>query len=153
MDSEQSPVWADRRKALDPTIYKVQYYPINIQVEGFQGGVGSGSVTLKNTPFVLDHITHTIVGAVDRDDQDGQYSILWRDDRNTYMRNPVMANAGFGSVYCGPLILLPLRQFFKGSTTFTVDIVNFRNRGSSPFPPWNLQIVFHGFERWDEIRD
>lgn len=140
--------WMDRRKALDPEVYKNQYYPITIQVGNQAGGTGSNSVTLKNTPFVLDSVSHSIVGATP-DNQDGQYRLLWRDDMFTYMKAPIMANNAFGWPYSGPIYYPPVRQYFRGSRTLTIDVINLITRGSPG--TFEIEVVFIGIERWDQV--
>ena len=145
--------WADRRKALDPSIYRPKLYTLDAVVETKINGVGSGSVTLDNTPFVLDSLTHGIVAA-DPSLQDGQYKLTLRDDQTNYTTQPAMAHQAFGGVYNGNNVIpLPLRVFFRGSSTLTVDIINLIDRSGAGQQFFDLQIVFHGFERWDSPRE
>lgn len=143
--------YADRRKALDPSVYKPKYYIIDITCGAAQGATGSGSVTLDATPFVADSISHGIIspeGGGQEPEQDGQYRLLLRDDETTYQSQPMNAVLGFGSAFTTRIIPLPLRIFFRGSRTITTELINDLQRSEDPDVQFNVQIVIHGFEMW-----
>jgi len=145
--------WADRRKALDPTIYRAKYYVLNIDVDAEIGGIGGGAKTIDNTPFVLDRITHGISFRPDGVNQDGNYTLQFRDDQSVYNTEPALAQMLFGGVFNGNRVLdLPLRMFFQGSSTLNIDVVNYTDRTGGGVTNFQLGIVFHGFERWDSPR-
>lgn len=142
--------WADRRRALDPSIYKPKYYIVDITCGTAIGDVGKGSALIDNSPFIMDVVTHSLVGRLP-DDQDGQYAVLWRDDQTVYSNLPGVANAMFGNVYQGRPIPLPIRTFYKGSKTLSVDLVNLLDRTALGLT-FKIQMVFVGFEQWQPGR-
>lgn len=142
--------WADRRKALDPSIYKPKYYGVNVNVISDANGPGSGSVTLDKPAFVLDRVQHGILALTDQTQQDGQYLCAWRDDQTTYNNVQIMADLMFGSIRTGFINPLPLRVFYKGSKTISIDVTNLLDR-TAVFPnSFVLQFCLIGFERWDK---
>lgn len=146
MNQSAAPEWANRMNTLDPALYRPRFYALDIVIDNAAGSTGGGSVTLDNTPFILDRITHSILGALVLD-QDGQYLISIRDDQYNYTQRPVVAQGALGGVYGGASSFpLPLRAFFRGSATISVDVTNLRDRAYGP-GNWVLQIVFVGFER------
>lgn len=151
MDQTINQDWWDRRKALDPSIYKNKFYKIDVATLSVVNGVGDGAVTLDSTPFILDSIAHVIVGALP-EDQDGQYSVLWRDEYTNYSQEQVMAEPAFGSIRSGFFVPLPLRSFFRSSATISMEVTNYIDR-TADFPvSFPLQFVLHGFEKWDRPR-
>lgn len=143
--------WADRRKGLDPLIYKPKFYVLDVPTKSIVNGDGAASIQLDETPFVLDNVTHLIVGETPAN-QDGQYSILWRDNQTTYMNSGGMSESLFGSVRSGYIIPLPLRVFYPSSKTLSVEIINYIDRTATFPTTFPLQIVFRGFEKWSRPR-
>lgn len=141
---------ADMSAPLDPRVFKPKYYPIDIQVESKEDGVGAGSVTLDNTAFVMTHITHARLGNIEKSEQDGQYRILLRDDQTTYQEKYMNAVAGFGDCFTGKPIPLPIRTWFRGSITITCDVINDYDRTGEGEPDYYpIQVVLHGWEKWN----
>lgn len=138
--------WADRRKALDPNVFKFRQYVMNITLNtNLQNGYGSNSVTLDKAPFILDKITHAIYSLPD-DQQDGNYTLLFREDQVVYNSKPAMSHALYGSVFRGNTPVEPtLRQFFRSSSTFYVETKNYTNWDGT-LTDVIIQMVFHGFE-------
>lgn len=147
MNTINSELWADRRKPLDPSLFRWRKYVMNAECSTSVGGIGNGSIKLDNNPFVLDFITHGIFTLPD-DVQDGNYSMQFREGQTVFNDFPAMSHTLFGSVYQGNEVVLPtIRQFFKGGATLIMDMTNYTNRtGVFPDGTFTLQVVFHGFE-------
>lgn len=144
--NEQYKEYLDRRKLLDPAKYRDKYYTVNIDIAAGQLQRGSGTIQLDNTPFLADRVTHCIFGT-DAADQDGNYTLSFRDDIAVYTPLDTMAHALFGAVYNGNEVLpLPTRLFFEASKTITFDAVSIPNRQAGI----QIQVCVHGFERWDK---
>ena len=145
--------WADRRKALDPSIYRMKQYVLTFQCGSAVEGKGGGSETIDNTPFVLDTITHGIAFQPDNQ-QDGNYTLQFRDDQSVYNTFPALSQTLYGSVFQGNRVVpLPLRMFFRGSSSLTMEAINYTDRTGTYPEQFPIQIVFHGFERWDSPRE
>lgn len=133
--------------------YKERKYEVTVTIPIDAMGVvpagasQPGSVNIVNVPFIAKMITHEIVGVnglaatfPHNMIQDGQYLIEWRTDQHNYQTAPIMAGAGFGTVY--DHIPLSTPQELSAKTTVTVKITNNVQRDSA----LQVQLVFHGLE-------
>ncbi len=144
----------NRSLPVDLNKYKPKYYATTVTVDTDESGIGEGSVTFDNVPFILTHATHTILGAsFDYTaiaavlKQDGQYLIDWKDDQTSFQNEPIAAEGMFGSNRIGEIIPLPVRVAYQGSKTLSVRITNLIDR-SAYGDTFKIQVVFCGFELW-----
>lgn len=142
----------NRQIALDPTKYRPKWYPLLIECGAEIDDRQEASVNISNDPFMLDKITHQIIGVQGNTvlgtiGQDGQYLFSWKDDQNTYMSEPGMADCLFGSVRSGFFIPLPVRVIYQSSKTLTGTLQNLIDR-TDIAPKFKVMFHFHGFEQW-----
>jgi hypothetical protein len=153
---------------LDPGRWRSLIYKVDIDVGKINQQIGDGSITTIEIPYWLVRITHQIVGAVNSweamDDgtsgdpsfqQDGQYSIEWKDERSVYTAGQpdgfIMPDAAFGSVRTGHLNLLPRPLFYAGRNVHSFRV---KNEILRVLPPddkaeyFRVQIQLHGFADW-----
>lgn len=144
---------ASRLRGLNPLKYKPKQYSVLLTCGTDLGQTASATQTLDAIPFVLDKISHQIIGnSLDIStppEQDGQYRLLYRDDQTTYMDEPLNAVAAFGDAKDGRIEPLPCRVFLDGSRTLTVDMINDLDRRGQGAEFFRVQVVFHGIELWN----
>jgi len=141
----------------DPGRYRPMYYGVEISVPVTTGGVGRGSITINNQPYIMTRITHKIVGRTADSQsglfQDGQYDLEFKDEQTNYQNMPLPADIMFGSVATGYLIELPYPIPFAGNKTLSFNITNRVARALSPqqdhFP---ISVVVHGVMDMGELR-
>lgn len=137
----------------DPGRYRPLYYGVEIAVPVAVGGVGRGSISLNNQPFIWTRCAHQIVGDIFREDsglfQDGQYMLAFKDEQSNYQNQPIPAELLFGSVRSGFIIELAFPIAFAGNKTITFEITNRANRTLSPVAPtFNVYVAMHGIADW-----
>jgi len=142
----------------DPGRYRPMFYSVEISVPVTQGGIGRGSVTINNQPYIMTRITHKIIGRTATPDtsglyQDGQYDLEFKDEQSNYQNQPIPADIMFGSVATGFLIELPYPIPFAGNKTLTFNITNRVPRALSPQQDhYPVHIAVHGVADWGELR-
>lgn len=147
--NKQQIEWADRRKTLDPGVFRPKYYTLPIVISA-GSNTNSGSVAIDGTPFLLDTITHSYVGLAPSL-QTGNYQLAFREEQTLFNSQPAMAHSLYGSVYNGgEPVPLPMRVFLRGRTSLTMDIISYDDPA---YAPYTIEIVFHGFERWDKATE
>lgn len=140
----------------DPARWRPQFYPVTVECDTNVDGTGKATVTLNNQPFILQRITHAILGntlgagsaapAVDWE-QDGQYLVSWRDDSTTYQPVSGQADAMFGSVRTGNFQDLPAPVVYPESKTITIEVTNLVDR-SLTGDTFKIMFILHGVEQW-----
>lgn len=136
------------RLGIDPNKYKPRSYSFIIDVPRNLNGTGQNSLTIDDTPFYLDHITHSLLGVKDGD-QDGNYGLKFRDTNQAYNDHYVMATALFGGSYGKQKPLyLPVRTLYDVGTTLYMDALNLQDRFVELLYTFPLEIVFKGYEPW-----
>jgi hypothetical protein len=124
---------------------KPKFYVCKVRVGSNPGDTGENTITLNDFPFVCERITHAISGTVITA-QHGDYSVLFRDDKTTYMNLEANANALFGNVFQGQSLPLPMKIGFRGSSTVTFMITNIVDR-TGEFPTsYTVDFVMWGRE-------
>ncbi len=134
---------------MDPARWRPQYYETKIELSTNIDSVQIGNITLNNQPFVLQRVTHQIIGATAAGPlfQDGNYLIDWKDDSTSYQNSAAMADAMFGSVRTGNFLDLPAPIVYPSSKTLTVRVSNVIARTPAD-TFFKIQVIFHGIEQW-----
>lgn len=142
----------------DPGRYRPLYYGVEISVPVAQGGIGRGSITINNQPYIMTRITTKIIGRTAQPEasglyQDGQYDIEFKDEQTNYQNGPIPADLMFGSLATGYIIELVYPIPFAGNKTLTFNITNRVPRVLDPvqddFPVF---VTIHGVADWGELR-
>jgi hypothetical protein len=142
----------------DPGRYRPLYYGVEITVPTAVGGVGRGSISLNNQPFIWTRGGHQIVG--DTADpsttglyQDGQYLIAFKDEQSNYQNQAIPAELLFGSVRSGYIVELAFPIAFAGNKTITFEITNRTNRALVPqADTYQVYIAMHGIADWGKLK-
>lgn len=122
-----------------------------VEVELADGATGKNAVPINDKPFVLEKVTHQIMGPFVFDathgyaeEQNGLYTIDWslyNQDRY-WQGDPPMADAAFGSVRHG--IWIPLAAPIALEKNRTINVV-VGNVGLK-LRDYKVQVLFHGVE-------
>jgi len=142
---------------VDPGRYRPMYYGLDISVPVLQGGVGQGSVTLNNQPYIMTRIMHKVTGRTATPTtsglyQDGQYYLEFKDEQSNYQNQPIPADIMFGSVETGFVVELPYPIAFAGNKTLTFRITNVPPRALSPQEDnYTVSIAVHGIADWGTL--
>ena len=142
---------------VDPGRYRPMYYGVDISVPVIQGGVGQGSITINNQPYIMTRVTHKIVGRTADPDtsglyQDGQYYLEFKDEQSNYQNGPIPADIMFGSVVSGYVMELPFPLAFAGNKTLTFRITNVPPRALSPTQDYyTVHVAIHGIADWGTL--
>lgn len=145
-DQAQLYNWND----LDPQIWKVFSFPVNIDVSCAVDGVGRGDAKLLNHRQFITKITHQVLGQTTDPQasglyQDGQYLIDWKDQKNVFTIEGVQANNLFGPYQQGSFPSLPFPQYYAGVNTIMFTVTNLYTRTLIPASPtFRVQICLHG---------
>lgn len=135
---------------LDFNRYKPQWYGVEIEVPITLDGEGSGSITIKDQPFLLYRITHGIIGATyDWETtgryQDDQYTINLSDDNQVYQNIPINSALMFGSARMGRYLDFAIPVAYSGTRTLNFTIRNLYARVLTPEEDYfKVQICLHG---------
>lgn len=137
---------------MDKPLWRPQFYPLTIDVPVELDAIGNGSFKIRDTRFLCKQITHMIIGAdLDFDDpgpiqQDGQYFVDFKDERETWQSIPMMADAAFGSVRTGRWIQFHAPIAFAGSQAIQVNVQNAIDRTAAEPEIFKVHFIFHGIE-------
>lgn len=138
----------------EATLWRPQFYPMVIPVSTAVDAIGRGSFKIKNSKFLCKMITHQIVGAsLDFSEantaikQDGQYSIHFMDERESWQSQEMLPDISLGSVRHGEWIPLLAPIAFAGSQTIQVRVQNLIDRTPSQLDIFNIGFVFFGVEQ------
>jgi len=135
---------------LDPSRVKPMWYEVTIDVPVIINGIGRGSVTMNNQPFLLTRITHAIVGptydwATTGWYQDGQYLVAFKDDNIVYQNNPIMSEAFFGANRTGHYLDFRFPIMYAGRRTVSFEVTNtYLRQFTSEADYFPVQLVLHG---------
>jgi hypothetical protein len=136
-----------------PQLWRPQFYPITVPVKTDLDSIGRGSFKIKNSKFLCKQISHQIIGAsLDFDEanvaikQDGQYSVRFMDERETWQADEMLPDAAFGSVRTGRWIPLFAPIAFAGSQTIQLNVQNLIDRTPAGVDLFNVHFVFFGVE-------
>lgn len=141
----------------DPGRYRPLYYGVKIDVPISAGGVGRGSITINNQPYIMTRITTKIVGNTAQPTvsglyQDGQYDIEWKDEQSNYQNGPIPADILFGSVASGYIIELAFPIAFAGNKTLSFILTNQVNRAVVPQEDnFTIAVAIHGVADWGTL--
>lgn len=113
---------------LDPGRWRPLYYGVEITVGRELDMIGTGAINLNNQPYILTEISHAIIGCTGDPAtglyQDGQYTILFKDEQTVYQNQPIQADMLYGSVRVGHSKPLPFPIPFAGNKVLTFEVVN-----------------------------
>ena len=141
----------------DPGPFRPFHYTTEIDVPVVNNGIGRGSITTNQQPFVFLRLSHQIIGNTADPEtsglyQDGQYTILYKDEMSNYQKEPTMADILAGSVRSGFISWLPMPLGLAGSRSFYFEIVNRVTRVLSPTADYfKVAITMHGMADWGEL--
>lgn len=142
---------------LEPERLKPLIYAVTIDVPVIEGGIGQGSVQLRNQPFIVTKITHRILGRTGDPESsglydDGQYLIEWKDDMRVYTTQPVNADLAFGPKALGEFPDLVYPIYYAGTIAIHFRIINQYLRTLSPQTDYfKIQIAVHGMADWGKL--
>lgn len=133
-------------KQLDPLKYRRKYYVLNVQCETKLAGVGRGTVSLDDMPFMW---SKTVCGIIDQDSglaQDLNFLVRVRDSNRYYSSDFARPDLLWGNVFLGTWIPFDVDTFMDANATINVDVINQKARLGADY--FTIQFCFHGFERW-----
>lgn len=142
---------------LDPERCKPMNYAVNIDVRTIADGQGMGSVTLRNQPFILVKIAHSVIGQTADPESsglynDGQYSIEMTDEQRTYGNIALMSDLMAGPKVQGdyPELIYPI--YYAGTHTLKFLVTNHYARILSPVSDYfRVQIALLGLADWGTL--
>lgn len=136
--------------------YKPMWYGLELDVPITDNGIGEGSITTNNQPFLLYRITHQIVGAswdwlTTGLEQDGQYTIEFRDEQSNFQNIALPAPTLYGPWDDPKDFAIPLA--YSGNRTFKFRVINRHARVLTPSADYfKLAIVMHGVSDWGPLQ-
>lgn len=140
----------------DPGRWRPYKYGCLIDVPVTIDESGENTIQILNQPFIMDRISHAIIGPTYDPDasglaQDGQYLISWHEEQSEYQNQPLLAIPAFGT-HDFPLYLSsPVG--FAGNKTLTFRVTNTYTRILTPVAEtFKVQIVIHGLSDWGTDR-
>lgn len=154
MDARERAAYLLSRFDIDPTRVKPMWYGCNISVPIVADGLGRGSVTMNNQPFMAARITHAVLGATfDWQTtglyQDGQYLINFKDEMHNYQNIPLQSEVQFGPNRTGHYLDFKYPLFFAGTSTVSFEVTNLYARVLSPESDYyTVQLCIHGVADW-----
>jgi hypothetical protein len=140
----------------DPGRWRPYKYGCLIDVPVAADGAEEGTITIMNQPFIMDRISHIIVGDTWDPNrtglaQDGQYYIQWKDEQSEYQNQPLLAIPAFGTEEFPLYLSMPIG--FAGQKTLTFRVINAYQRRLTPeADTFRVQIVIHGASDWGTDR-
>lgn len=141
---------------LDFARYRPMWYGVEIDVQVADNGRGEGSIQINNQPFLLYRITHMIVGAswdwlTTGLEQDGQYTIEFRDENSNYQNIPMNAPLLYGP-WDQPLdFAIPLA--YSGNRSLHFRVINRHTRTLTPDADYfKVAIGLHGVADWGPLQ-
>jgi hypothetical protein len=143
---------------LDPERWKPMFYSMLVEVPVAEGGIGRGSITTNNQPYIFTHISHAIVGNTYDPEtsglyDDGQYLINWRDEVRAYSKEPILASLLFGPKFQGDWQRLPYSVYYAGNHTVSFDLTNTYTRILTPVSAtFKVQIALRGLADWGALQ-
>lgn len=142
----------------DPGRWRPLYYGVKISVPVALDGVGRGSITINNEPYIMTRIMHKIQGETADPSttglyQDGQYDIEFRDEQSNYQNDDIAADLLFGSVGSGVgngfFMPIPYPIPFAGNKTISFRVINRVLRAlTSQAENFTVAIAMHGLADW-----
>lgn len=140
----------------DPGRWRSYKYGVTLDVPVVANGEVEGSIVLNNQPFIIDRLTHSVVG--DTHDpltsglaDDGQYFIDWRDQISQYQNTPLLAKAAYGTEHFPIPLSVPLA--YAGNVVLTFRVRNAYTRILTPeADTFQVQIAIHGVADWGTDR-
>jgi hypothetical protein len=123
-------------------------YGVNILVPVTEGQWGEGTIQILNQPFVMNRISHGVVGntndyAANGLADDGQYYIEWKEEITSYQNQGLVAKEAYGTRDY-PL-LLPAPIGFAGNKVLTFRVSSTYTRVLTPDADnFVVNIVVHG---------
>ena len=142
---------------MDPGKWRPLYYQTFIDVQVEEGGIGRGSITLNNMPFIFTRLGHQVVGNIADPEtsglyDDGMYTIEFKDEQSNYYKDPILAEPAFGSVNKGFLADLAFPIPYAGNRTINFRIENLVTRTLSPeAETFKVGITCIGVANWGDL--
>ena len=150
---------------MDSGDFRPLFYSVEVVVPIGLQGIGRGSVSINNQPFIWLRTAHSIVGdvsnpAVSNLWNDGQYDVNFRDDEAVYQRDFALASlvfGGYGSAQGGQQggypIDMPYPIPFAGNRTVSFEVRNRVLRApADASQTFTVQFVMHGIGSWGKPR-
>lgn len=143
---------------LDPERLKPLIYAVTIDVPVIEGGIGQGSVQLRNQPFIVTKLTHRILGRTGDPESsglydDGQYLIEWKDDMRVFTPVPINADLLMGPKIHGEFPDLVYPIYYAGTIALHFRLTNQYARTLSPSADYfKVQIAVHGTADWGKLQ-
>lgn len=140
----------------DPGRWRPYKYGCVIDVPVTADDSGEKSINILNQPFVMDRISHSIIGPTwdpyaSGLADDGQYYIQWHEEMSEYQNQPLLAKAAYGTEEFPLYLSAPIA--FPGQKTLTFKVTNAYTRILTPVATiFKVQIVLHGLSDWGTDR-
>lgn len=140
----------------DPGRWRPYKYGCIIDVPVGADESAENTVNILNQPFIMDRISHTIVGPTWDPDasglaNDGQYYIEWHEEQSEYQNQPLIAIAAYGTKEFPLYLSAPIT--FPGNKVLTFRVTNAYQRILTPeAETFKVQIVIHGVSDWGTDR-
>jgi len=143
---------------IDFARHKPMWYNVEIEVPVALNGIGRGSIALNNQPYLLYRITHQIIGeTVNWEttglEQDGQYTVTFRDENSNYQNQPIIAESFFGPCRTGHYLDFPIPIAYSGNRVLSFEIVNRYLRvlaGEEEY--FVVALTLHGIADWGPLQ-
>lgn len=139
----------------DPGRFRPMQYNLLVSVPVLVNGIGRGSISINNQPYIWTYLTHGIVGDVSAGTglfQDNQYLISVRDEQSNYQDMSGLALTQFGDANSGRFLPLPYPIPYSGNKTITFEIQNLYNRVIVGDPEnFQVQLTMRGVADWGII--
>jgi hypothetical protein len=141
---------------LDPGAWRNYKYEGTVNVPVTANGAAETTIKILNQPFIMEKITHSIIGATWDPfgtglAQDGQYFIEWKEEQSEYQSGPLLARSAYGMEPHWIPLSAPL--VFSGNRVLTFRVTNTYTRILTPevdtFP---VQLIVHGISNWGTDR-
>lgn len=140
----------------DPGRWRPYKYGCLIDVPVTVDESGENTILIMNQPFIMDRISHAIVGPTADPDasglaQDGQYFINWQEEMSEYQNEPLLAIPAYGTFDFPLYLSSPVP--FAGNKTLTFRVTNAYTRVLTPVAEsFKVHIVIHGLADWGTDR-
>lgn len=142
---------------LDPERLKPLLYKVDIDVPVLVNGIGHGSITTRNQPFIWTKTTHRIIGnTFDPESSglydDGQYDVEMSDEMRVYTVGGINADLLFGPKGEGEFQEMAYPVYFAGTHTVLFRLTNLYTRVLTPrADTFRVQFCIHGLADWGKL--
>ena len=148
MQSLQQETWEDRRKQLDPYIWRPKQYVLFLDMNTSGEVQVENSLAIQNMDYILDAISHNYVGETPT--LTPHYELRFSSREIYYNTDFASAWLLYGAPYRkGKVLPLVERLHFKAGERLKMECRNRpRTTGGELTFNYDVEIVFEGFERW-----